>query len=385
LAGSNSTKAMKDKVIFFVSTVREWGGSEVLWAETASSMLDNGYKVIFATRYTASIVSKLKGRGATHVNIGASGIIDRVLQKIKLRRHPFLKALGLERPKLVVISTGSNTDARIYMNLCGQGNTPYLSIVHLVTNILWPFLDDKTIDELRLGYAKARINYFVSKANLELHNLMIGDQQPNCRALVNPFPVPKEVPENYPPLINGNYQVALVGRIEMFHKGHDILIQVLNQPKWKERAIVFNLYGSGPHVELLQRLLLANEIKNVVLKGYVQGIAEVWKNNHLLILPSRMEGQSLALLEAMWCKRAALVTNVGGASELIIDGETGFMSAFPTVLHVDQTLEKAWSMREQWEQLGQNAGRKIREVYNDHSVEDFASDMKLVFDEVTMS
>jgi glycosyltransferase involved in cell wall biosynthesis len=209
---------------------------------------------------------------------------------------------------------------------------------------------------------------------------MLGETHNNCKVLVNPFPVPKNIPEKFPPLVEGRYQIALVGRIELFHKGQDLLIQVLRQNKWKERAATFNIYGEGPHRELLERLLELNSITNVILKGYVQDIGEVWRNNHLLVLPSRMEGQALVLLEAMWCHRGALVTNVGGASELIVDGETGFMSAFPTVLHIDATLEKAWSVREDWEQIGRNAGRKIREVYSTNSIEEFTEEVEGVFD-----
>jgi glycosyltransferase involved in cell wall biosynthesis len=210
---------------------------------------------------------------------------------------------------------------------------------------------------------------------------MLGEREsyPNSRNISNPFIIPKEVPGEYPPLVEGNYQVALVGRLEMFHKGHDLLIQVLGQPKWKERPVTFNVYGTGPHLELFKRLLVAYGVDNVVIQGFVSGISAVWKSNHLLILPSRMEGQSLALLEAMWCNRGALVTNVGGAAELVIDGETGFMSDFPTVPQLDTALEKAWSMREDWEQIGINAGKKIRDIYGGDPMKEFAEELEGVF------
>jgi glycosyltransferase involved in cell wall biosynthesis len=369
---------MNNKTILFVSTVREWGGSEVLWAETALLLADRGYRVKFATRYNGAIVERLKRKGASYIYIGVISKMERVLRKVKLKRDPFLRALLIDKPEWVVISTGSNTDARPYMNHCRQFNTRFVTIIHLVTNILWAFIDDKTIDELRAGFAKAAINYFVSKANREMHDLMIGDRHPNCKTLVNPFRVPVDVPDNYPPLINGQYQIALVGRIELFHKGHDILIQLLGEPKWKDRPITFNLYGTGPHLELLKRLLVKYDVKNVVLKGYVQGIAEVWKSNHFLVLPSRMEGQSLALLEAMWCYRGAVVTDVGGASELITDGETGFISPYPTVSHFEAALDKAWLMHDRWEEIGRKAGERIREIYSENSVEEFAHELEKV-------
>lgn len=123
----------------------------------------------------------------------------------------------------------------------------------------------------------------------------------------------------------------------------------------------------------------------MVFKGYVQDVAHIWKANHFLLLPSRIEGQSLALIEAMWCSRGAVVTDVGGARELITDGETGFMAAFPNVLHIDAALEKAWSRREEWEKIGKNAGRKIREVYQEHPVAAFTQELETIFNKTTVS
>src|SRR3954452_13186528 len=106
---------MNGKTILFVSAVREWGGSEVLWAETALLLADKGYRVKFATRYDGAIVERLKRKGASYIYIGVIGTMERVLRKAKLKRDPFLKALLVDKPDWVVISTGSNTDARHYM------------------------------------------------------------------------------------------------------------------------------------------------------------------------------------------------------------------------------------------------------------------------------
>jgi len=76
----------------------------------------------------------------------------------------------------------------------------------------------------------------------------------------------------------------------------------------------------------------------------------------MLVLPSRYEGLPLALVEAMWCGRPALVTDVGGNAELCLDGKTGFVAEAPVVSSVARALERAWSERHDWFRLGQ-AGR----------------------------
>lgn len=261
------------------------------------------------------------------------------------------------------------------MTICRQLGVPYVTITQLVTNILWVYLNDTKINELRESYEQAVTNYFVSRANIELHNLMIGDVLPNSKIAHNPFTVPEDISFAYPAVQSGIYKIALVGRLETFHKGHDILLEVLNQQKWRDRPIVFSFYGAGPHQLLLERLVKRYNIQNIVFQGHVTEVANIWKTNHLLILPSRMEGQSLALIEAMWCYRGAVVTDVGGAKELLTEGETGFIANTATFTDLDFTLEKAWQARDRWEMMGQNAGIEIRELYKEQPIESFSKEL----------
>jgi glycosyltransferase involved in cell wall biosynthesis len=76
-------------------------------------------------------------------------------------------------------------------------------------------------------------------------------------------------------------------------------------------------------------------------------------------LPSRYEGLPLALVEAMWCARAAVVTNVGGNAELCVDGETGFVSPAANVAAFSEAMERAWDRREEWAEMGQAARERV--------------------------
>ena len=163
----------------------------------------------------------------------------------------------------------------------------------------------------------------------------------------------------YPSTQDG-YKVAFVGRIECFHKGLDVLMQVLMLKKWKDREIIFNLYGNGPHTGMIEDITTNNSIPNLQLKGFSNSVEDVWNNNHLLILPSRMEGQSLSLIEAMFCERAAVVTNAGGAVELIEEGLNGFIAESATVEALDRALENAWLERNNWKALGLNAAYTVK-------------------------
>src|SRR5208337_4125733 len=79
----------------------------------------------------------------------------------------------------------------------------------------------------------------------------------------------------------------------------------------------------------------------------------------MLVLPSRYEGLPLALVEAMWCGRPAVVTEVGGNAELCVDDETGFVAPAATVSSFTDTLQRAWERRKEWPGLGQAARARV--------------------------
>ena len=60
--------------------------------------------------------------------------------------------------------------------------------------------------------------------------------------------------------------------------------------------------------------------------------------------------------------RVSIVTNVGGSSEVIDDGMTGFLAAAPTEESLDEAMERAWKRRAEWRDIGAAAATKIRSL-----------------------
>jgi glycosyltransferase involved in cell wall biosynthesis len=120
----------------------------------------------------------------------------------------------------------------------------------------------------------------------------------------------------------------------------------------------------GPHTELLKSNIERMRLKNISLKGFHDDVKSIWQQNHLLFMPSRLEGQSLALTEGMYFGRTAVVTDVGGATELITDEINGFIADAVTVNSIDNALERAWLKRDQWEKMGARAHKIIIQKYS---------------------
>jgi N-acetyl-alpha-D-glucosaminyl L-malate synthase BshA len=86
------------------------------------------------------------------------------------------------------------------------------------------------------------------------------------------------------------------------------------------------LIGSGPELSLVKaeadRLAVMD---STWILGRQEAIENLLPLADVLLLTSRMESFSLVTLEAMSCAVPTVTTNVGGLTEVVLDGKTGFL------------------------------------------------------------
>ncbi len=167
-------------------------------------------------------------------------------------------------------------------------------------------------------------------------------------------------------------RLACVARLEPKAKGQDLLFRVLARDQWRARPIELRLYGNGAAGHSLRRLATELNLSNVRFEGHMDDVAEIWRQNHALVLPSRFEGMPLALVEAMLCARMAIVTDVGGNAELVEDNVSGFVAKAPTAELLDEAMERAWEQRENWELLGAVARKRVTSLVPEDPIAAFS-------------
>lgn len=208
---------------------------------------------------------------------------------------------------------------------------------------------------MRSIYQSAVKCFFVSRHNLELTEQQIGVALPNAQVVFNPFAVPFENHIARAP--SGKIKLACIAGLFLPDKGQDILLRVLAQEKWKRRDVEATFFGEGVNKQALIEMARLLDVQNVKFAGHVPDIAGVWKDYHALALPSRSEGLPLALVEAMLCGRPAIVTDAGGSAAIFEDNVTGFIARAPAAAAFDEAIERAWTRRGEWEQIGARGGK----------------------------
>jgi glycosyltransferase involved in cell wall biosynthesis len=356
------------KKIAFVSTNKSsWGGSEYLWYYSSFKLAEKGYELRASVprwKEMPPISEKLKSSGIKLEYLTDVPAFKKLINRFvpasfqfKYNNEGFLFLLDF-KPDLVVINQGGNTGGIDLMEYCILNNLKFVTIANAANEAKWP--SDLLNERLSKALPKAEVNYFVSNANIHLTEIQIGQKIENAKLIVNPFNVEYEYDIEYPKPAE-NYFLASVARMEFYAKGQDILLKVLNEKKWRERNLIVNLYGKGEHVNSVNKLIKYFDIKKTIMKGHVRP-AEIWRDNHALILTSRYEGLPLALIEAMLCKRMGIVTNVSGNPEVVIDNENGFLAKAALPEFVDEAMERAWNRRTEWEEIGKKANQFIKTI-----------------------
>ena len=105
--------------------------------------------------------------------------------------------------------------------------------------------------------------------------------------------------------------------------------------------------------------------------GFQNDVTSFLKQADAFVLPSFSEGFSIALVEAMLCGLPSIVTKIGGPSEIIEEGKTGYLIDPHAEAELTMAMVKAYSMSEpNRKRMGhlaqQHAGRFSIENYTNH-------------------
>jgi len=95
----------------------------------------------------------------------------------------------------------------------------------------------------------------------------------------------------------------------------------------KEVDVKLILVGDGPERSALEKISRESKFKNnIYFLGSLKSTKEVLNISDLFFLPSSTESFGLSALEAMACSVPVIATKTGGIPEVVIHGESGYLS-----------------------------------------------------------
>ena len=133
-----------------------------------------------------------------------------------------------------------------------------------------------------------------------------------------------------------NIFILSVGELNK-NKNHEVVVQAL--AGIKDRNIVYMIAGEGNQKEHLKTLAEENGV-SLRLLGFREDICALLEAADVFAFPSKREGLSVSVMEAMFMKKPVIASKIRGNTDLIKDGENGLLVHPNTVKVWEQGLYK---------------------------------------------
>ncbi len=337
-----------------------WGGSEELWRLTAEHAVQEGHQVILSLCRWPTVPSKVAALQNLGVKLqqrpklGTMGWRQGVHNQAGNFLSPFRSLFAL-KPDVVCVSQGGTYDALILKDLrrlLYGSRIPYVMVIQSNTDNCVLTAENRQSAISLFGHAFTVV--FVSGKTRKQTERQLAWELPNAVFMSNPVNLIDCSPVPWP----GSEQtkMASVASLNVEWKSQDILFEVLGSRAWRQRDWKLNIFGDGPDKGYLIDLAGYFGIRDRVnFRGHVADVRSIWAENHVFVLPSRVESGPLALIEAMVCGRPSVATDVGGVTEWLEEPETGFVAEAPTVASFGAAMERAWAAKNDWMKIGYQA------------------------------
>ena len=133
-----------------------------------------------------------------------------------------------------------------------------------------------------------------------------------------------------------NIFILSVGELNK-NKNHEVVVQAL--AGIKDRNIVYMIAGEGNQKEHLKTLAEENGV-SLRLLGFREDICALLEAADVFAFPSKREGLSVSVMEAMFMKKPVIASKIRGNTDLIKDGENGLLVHPNTVEAWEQGMHK---------------------------------------------
>jgi glycosyltransferase involved in cell wall biosynthesis len=245
----------------------------------------------------------------------------------------------------ILIEDELNHPSLIFPNH-GKHRYPVVSLVHHLRsselrpawqNSLYRFIEKKYLQSVD-GFI------FNSKTTKKAVLNLIHNDKPSVLAYppVDQFGTPISPNEIKERAGRDEFRILFVGNV-IYRKGLHTLLEAVKDIGAKTHLdVVGSLTAEPAYVSLIEEIIQRNQLASCVeLHGSVdhEMLIEMFKQAHILVVPSSYEGFGIVYLEGMGFGLPAIGTTAGAAAEIIEPDKTGYLIAPDDVLTLARHLQ----------------------------------------------
>ena len=163
-------------------------------------------------------------------------------------------------------------------------------------------------------------------------------------------------------------RLLTVARISLSeqYKGHDYVIRALPFLRQRFPDLIYDIVGDGdgrPALEALARELQVADM--VQFHGFVsvERLRQLYQEAAVFVMPSRAEGFGFVFLEAMNEGLSIVGGNVDATTEVVVDGQTGYLANPQDEVEIGQKLAALLSDPALRQRMGEAGRERVRQEF----------------------
>jgi len=364
---------MKSVLIFSIMNGTAWGGSELLWYQSALWLRKNKYKVGVCCFYwpeKEEKLNRLKAAGCELFYLPGRMQTKSLLGKIKLRKA--LTAVPVHQYDFVIFNQGGWKDVvhgpfkYFYKRL-----PPYSVSFHNYNAREKLSAKKKQILQDWVNYAVANLadTEKVFTVMKEIYSITV----PRSGIQINPTTfTPPGGYTDYNSSVDEKTVFSMIAEMDVERKAQDVLIKTLAEKKWKERNWELNLYGKGKDFTKIEKLIAELGLQNkIFMKGYSLDLRSSLTDSHLVLHMTHLDAMPIVVVDAMSVSRPVAVSHVGDMPRWVKEEVNGWLTDEVTPESISETLERAWNEKHRWMQMGRRSFDLFKEKFPADPVEQF--------------
>lgn len=308
------------KILYIITRANEIGGAQTHLRDMTSALVNDNHHVELIVGEQGALVDELR---AMNVKVHIIPDLVREISPYKDIKSALITRKIIKEFSPDVIALHSSK-----AGIVGRLAALFLNVPVVFTVHGWSFANGVNDNKRRLYIVIERLFskitdeiITVSAQDKQLaieHNVASASQQ---TVIHNGVPLKKSAPHVY--YKNEVVKLISVARFSE-QKDHKSLLRALSLLEAKNWELT--LVGKGPKLDEMKdltRQLGINE--NVIFTGERLDVDSLLADSDIFLLISNWEGFPISILEAMREGLPVLASDVGGVSESVIDGKTGYL------------------------------------------------------------
>lgn len=308
------------KILYIITRANEIGGAQTHLRDMTSALVNDNHQVELIVGEQGALVDELR---AMNVKVHIIPELVREISPYKDIKCALIIRKIIKKFSPDVIALHSSK-----AGIVGRLAALFLNIPVIFTVHGWSFANGVNDNKRRLYIIIERLFskvtdeiITVSAQDKQLaieHNVASASQQ---TVIHNGVPLKKTTPHVY----QNNAVVKLISVARFSEqKDHESLLKALSLLETRNWALT--LVGKGPRLDEMKQLSQDLGISdNVVFTGERLDVDFLLADSDIFLLISNWEGFPISILEAMRAGLPVLASDVGGVSESVIDGKTGYL------------------------------------------------------------